>query len=83
MFTMGDVTTAAQAPLLALKLAVPPPRDDELQRERLLARISGPSIRLCAVVAPARLGQDTAAGSVGRPCAGQGSGRMVEPRRGR
>jgi ATP/maltotriose-dependent transcriptional regulator MalT len=57
MFTMGEATTAAVAPLLALKLAVPPPRDDELLRERLLAQISGPWIRLCAVVAPAGWGK--------------------------
>jgi LuxR family maltose regulon positive regulatory protein len=54
---MGEATTAAAAPVLALKLAVPPPREDELQRERLLAQISDPGVRLCAVVAPAGWGK--------------------------
>ena len=57
MLAMGEATTAAAAPVLALKLAVPPPREDELQRERLLAQISDPGVRLCAVVAPAGWGK--------------------------
>ncbi|HEX8487270.1 MAG TPA: hypothetical protein VF642_01895, partial [Propionibacteriaceae bacterium] len=54
---MGDATSATAAPLLTLKLAVPPPREDELHRERLLARLSRPGVRLSAVVAPAGWGK--------------------------
>ncbi|GAA2728154.1 helix-turn-helix transcriptional regulator [Cellulomonas aerilata] len=54
---MVEATSVAVAPLLALKLTVPPPREDELERERLLAQVAPAGVRLCAVVAPAGWGK--------------------------
>jgi LuxR family transcriptional regulator, maltose regulon positive regulatory protein len=50
-------TDPAARPLLTVKQAVPPVRDDVVRRERLLGELAGASARLVVVVAPAGWGK--------------------------
>ena len=57
MVLMDHEPRAGASPLLAVKLTVPPGRDDEVPRDRLLHRLEASRARLCAVVAPAGWGK--------------------------
>jgi LuxR family maltose regulon positive regulatory protein len=54
---MDDGRLAGESPLLAVKLAVPPPKSAEVPRDRLLRRLDASHARLCVVIAPAGWGK--------------------------
>ena len=57
MALMDQGPLAGESPLLTVKLTVPPGRDGEVTRDRLLQRLEASRGRLCAVIAPAGWGK--------------------------